>query len=56
MIVSSFELSTINISTSVHNELSLQTALKLGIKNKLFCYHPSVSWLGVCYTLLFVSA
>lgn len=43
MIVSSFELSTINISTSVHNELSLQTALKLGIKNKLFCYHPSVS-------------
>lgn len=44
--------STINTSTSVHNELSLQTALKLGIMNKLFCYHPSVSWLGVCYCLL----
>ena len=63
MIVSSFELSTINISTSVHNELSLQTALKLGIMNKLFViilqFHDWVSVIPCCllsmeesYTLL----
>ena len=55
--------STINSSTSVHNELSLQTALKLGIMNKLFViilqFHDWVSVIPCCllsmeesYTLL----